>query len=367
MKVLLCCILKMENHYLEEWLRHYISLGVDKIIIFDNNDTQGKYAENIFDIDYVKDCKNIGILDVYPIPGEKQAQTRSYNKCYEIYGSEYDWLMFFDIDEYLILERSNNIKEFLSQPHFVPYEMIHINWKVYDDNDLLTVVNNDYSLVKRFTRPCQKRREVHSELKTIIRGGLKEVKFIKTPHTCDNREFSCCNAIGEKTDSKATKTNIIIHKESWLNHYICKTIEEFCYNKLVRRGGHTIHKKDLRYNLNFFFNYNRHSLDKIKFYKEHYNIVNNTNTEYHYIDKATSVIIQESPEKIKTVKHTGIQSCITSSNPQISKTTYVKRNKKLVPSYSHATSTYKKASIKNRRKITTEEIARFPSRFPINK
>ena len=359
MKVLLCCILKMENHYLEEWLRHYVSLGIDKIVIFDNNDIEGKYAESIYDIEYVKECKNKGIIDVYPIPGEKQAQTRSYNKCYEMYGSEYDWLMFFDIDEFLILEKSNNIKEFLSQQHFTPYEMIHINWKVYDDNDLLTVVNNDYSLVKRFTRPCQTRRSVHSELKTIIRGGLKDVKFIKSPHTCDNRTFSCCNAIGEKTDSKAAKTLRVIHKEAWLNHYICKTIEEFCYNKLVRRGGHTLHKIDLRYNLNFFFNYNRRSLDKIKFYKEHCNI-NNANIEYHYIDNATSIIMQESPEKIKTVKRTGTQSRVTSSKPQRSETTYVKRNIVVVPAYSPTTSTSKKTSIKNRRKLTVEEIARFP-------
>ena len=354
----------MENHYLEEWLRHYVSLGVDKIVIFDNNDIDGKYAESIYNIEYVKDCENKGIIDVYPIPGEKQAQTKSYNKCYEMYGSEYDWLMFFDIDEYLILEKSNNIKEFLSQTHFIPYEMIHINWKVYDDNDLLTVVNNDYSLVKRFTRPCQTRSNVNSELKTIIKGGLKDVKFIKNPHTCDNRKFSCCNAIGEKTDSKAAKTEKVIHKEAWLNHYICKTIEEYCYNKLVRRGGHTIHKKDLRYNLNFFFNYNRQSLDKIKFYKEHYT---HNDTNIKYIDNATSIVILDSSEKIKNVKRAATQSCITCSNSQISKTTYVKRNKKLVPSYSHATSTYKKTSIKNGRKIKTGEIARFPSRFPINK
>lgn len=359
MKVLLCCILKMENHYLEEWLRHYVSLGVDKIVIFDNNDIEGKYAESIYDIEYVKDCENKAIIDVYPIPGEKQAQTKSYNKCYEMYGSDYDWLMFFDIDEYLILERSSNIKEFLSQPHFIPYEMIHINWKVYDDNDLLTVVNNDYSLVKRFTRPCQTRSNVNSELKSIIRGGLNNVKFIKNPHTCDNRKFSCCNAIGEKTDSKSAKTEKVIHKEAWLNHYICKTIEEYCYNKLIRRGGHTIHKKDLRYNLNFFFNYNKRTLDKIKFYKEHYN-VNNTNTEYHYIDKATSVIIKDSPEKIKTVKRIGTPSYITSSDTQSSETKYVKRNKVVVPSYSPIISTTsKRTSIKNIRNLTAEEIMKF--------
>ena len=243
-----------------------------------------------------------------------------------------------------MLEKAKNIKDFLSDTRFNQYEMIHVNWKVYDDNDLVTVVNNDYSVVKRFTRPCQNRRDVHCELKTIVRGGMRDVRFVKNPHTCDNRTFLCCNAIGEKTDSKATKTLRVIHKEAWLNHYICKTIEEFCYNKLVRRGGHTLHKRDLRYNLNFFFNYNRRSLDKIKFYKEHCNI-NNANIEYHYIDNATSIIMQESPEKIKTVKRTGTQSRVTSSKPQRSETTYVKRNIVVVPAYSPTTSTSKKTSI----------------------
>ena len=346
----------MENRYLEEWLRHYVSLGIDKIVIFDNNDIEGKYAESIYDIEYVKECKNKGIIDVYPIPGEKQAQTRSYNKCYEMYGSEYDWLMFFDIDEFLMLEKSNNIKEFLSQQHFTPYEMIHINWKVYDDNDLLTVVNNDYSLVKRFTRPCQTRRSVHSELKTIIRGGLKDVKFIKSPHTCDNRTFLCCNAIGEKTDSKAAKTLRVIHKEAWLNHYICKTIEEFCYNKLVRRGGHTLHKIDLRYNLNFFFNYNRRSLDKIKFYKEHYS--NSIPISVKYIDNSTS-IIKDGPETVKTVKRAGTQSKNTPVLQQHIEN-YVKRSKVYIPQYHpENVQSSKRSSIKNIRQLTVEEIAKF--------
>jgi uncharacterized repeat protein (TIGR02543 family) len=139
----------MENRYLEEWLRHYVGLGVDKIVIFDNNDTEGKYAENIFDLEYVKECKNKEIIDVYPIPGEKQAQTKSYNKCYEIYGENYDWLMFFDIDEFLMLEKHSTIQEFLAQPIFTPYEMIHINWKVYDDNDLVRVKDNDLYWIAR--------------------------------------------------------------------------------------------------------------------------------------------------------------------------------------------------------------------------
>ena len=346
----------MENRYLEEWLRHYVSLGVDKIVIFDNNDTQGKYAENIFDIDYVKDCKDNNIIDVYPIPGEKQAQTRSYNKCYEMYGDKYDWLMFFDIDEFLMLEKAKNIKDFLSDIRFNQYEMIHVNWKVYDDNDLVTVVNNDYSVVKRFTRPCQNRRDVHCELKTIVRGGMRDVRFVKNPHTCDNRIFSCCNVLGEQVDSKAAKTIRVIHKEAWLNHYICKTMEEYCHTKLVRRGGHTAHIKDLRYNINFFFNYNRHSIEKVKYYKEHYS--SSIPISVKYIDNSTS-IIKDGPETVKTVKRVGTQSKNTPVLQQHIEN-YVKRSKVYIPQYHPENiQSSKRSSIKNIRRLTVEEIAKF--------
>lgn len=349
----------MENRYLEEWLRHYVSLGVDKIVIFDNNDTQGKYAENIFDIDYVKECKDNNIIDVYPIPGEKQAQTQSYNKCYEIYGDKYDWLMFFDIDEFLMLEKAKNIKDFLSNTRFNQYEMIHVNWKVYDDNDLVTVVNNDYSVVKRFTRPCQNRRAVHCELKTIVRGGMRDVRFVKNTHTCDNRTFSCCNVLGEQVDSKAAKTIRVIHKEAWLNHYICKTIEEYCHTKLVRRGGHTAHIKDLRYNINFFFNYNRHSIEKVKYYKEHYS--NSIPISVKYIDNNTS-IIKDGPETVKTVKRAGTQSKNTPVLQQHIEN-YVKRSKVYIPQYHpENVQSSKRSSIKNIRQLTVEEIAKFRSK-----
>ena len=39
MKIGVCLIIKNENEYLEEWLTHYRSLGVDKFFIYDNNST----------------------------------------------------------------------------------------------------------------------------------------------------------------------------------------------------------------------------------------------------------------------------------------------------------------------------------------
>ena len=100
MKALLCCILKLENHYLEEWVRHYKKLGIDKIVIYDNNDVDGEHIE---DISFINEQISNNYIDVYKIPGEECVQMKCYNECYKKYSDEYDWLMFFDIDEFLML------------------------------------------------------------------------------------------------------------------------------------------------------------------------------------------------------------------------------------------------------------------------
>ncbi len=271
MKVLLCCILKMENHYLEEWVRHYIKLGVDKIVMYDNNDTDGPYAEKIEDISFINEQINNGFIDVYKIPYEKCVQLKYYNQCYQKYN-DYDWLLFFDIDEYLMLENFKNIKEFLSQSKFNNYDIIHVNWKTFTDNNLLTVENNDYSLVNRFTTPCENiptlSKKIDTEIKSIVRGGINNLEFTKNPHTLDSIIIPCCDVNGDKLDNKDQKSKKVIHVNAWINHYICKTIEEYCKNKLIRLGGHTPHKRNVRYTRNFFFIYNQYTIEKIRLFNQ---------------------------------------------------------------------------------------------------
>ena len=45
-KIILCTIAKMENLYIREFIEHYKMIGVDKIIIFDNNNKDGERFED---------------------------------------------------------------------------------------------------------------------------------------------------------------------------------------------------------------------------------------------------------------------------------------------------------------------------------
>ena len=51
--ILICSIGKKENLYIREYVDYYYSLGVDKIILFDNNDINDERFEYILE-DYIK-------------------------------------------------------------------------------------------------------------------------------------------------------------------------------------------------------------------------------------------------------------------------------------------------------------------------
>lgn len=264
-KVLLCCILKMENHYLEEWLIHYKKLGVDKVVIYDNNDISGKYAENIRELSVVREGEKSGLIDIISVPNKYKIQCECYSQCYYNYCDEYDWLMFLDIDEYLQLEKFTDIHDYLEQDIFKKYEIIHVNWKIFDDNDLLGVNEGNYSLENRFTREmaihCPVKNWLNKEVKSIVKGGILNCSFTKNPHTITSKKLECCDAIGGKEMSMEQKSRKVLHEGAWINHYITKTIQEYIDNKMARGGGCT---KSGRYNLNFFFRYNDKTEEKIK-------------------------------------------------------------------------------------------------------
>lgn len=272
-KVALCCILKMENNYLLEWVNHYKELGIDNIIMYDNNDIEGEYKEDIRDIPEIAKLIDEGYIIHHKIPGEVAVQVKYYNICYQQYSKDYDWIMFLDIDEFLQIDpilNCNTIQEYLSLNIYEKYNCIHLNWKLYDDNDLIHVIDNDYSIKERFTRELTKtypnKNYLNKEIKSIIRTNIRNVKFAKSPHTMEGSDIHCCNSIGQ-TVKNDQKSQTIVHKYAWINHYICKTLEEFISIKLIRKGGHTKHEKGLRYSLNFFFSYNKRTSDKTDYIK----------------------------------------------------------------------------------------------------
>ena len=269
MKVALCCIGRLENQYAVEYIEYYKDLGVDKIFIYDNNHDGEEYFEDVLQ-KYVDE----GLVDITDFRNKRMCQLEAYQDCYDRHGKEYDWICVFDFDEYLTFKRYKSIKSFLSNKKFSEYNMIHVNWMVYDDNGL--VYYEDKPLVERFKNPKMPldfkygyNFPENNHIKSIVRGGLDDVSWKSTTHTPIGVD-KCCNADGDECNANSPFSQFTF-KTAWLRHYQTKTIEEWCNNKIKRGfadGDYDRFKKNSP--IKEFFDRNGVSDEKLKFVREKY-------------------------------------------------------------------------------------------------
>lgn len=265
-KVLLCCIGKMENNYIREFVEYYKTIGFDNICLYDNNDIDGEHFEDVIG-DYI----NSGFVILKDWRGKELAQIPSYTDCYNTYKDKYDWIAYFDIDEFLDLD-CNNIKEFLSQDMYNDrgINTIRICWRQFTDSDILNVEDNNYS-IKRFTEYLPLTTKYTASTKIIIKTVLDNIEF-NSPHGILYNSKYADKIIAVNTEGQLCRNSIFLgnNEITWenarLNHYRFKTIEEYVMNKMVRRwptsylnGG----KNGL--NLNMFFRFNKKTQEKENF------------------------------------------------------------------------------------------------------
>lgn len=263
MKVALCCIGRLENRYIREYVDFYLGIGVDKIFLYDNNYDGEEYFEDVIG-DYISK----GSVEVINYRNREKCQVAAYQDCYDKHGSEYDWICFFDIDEFIAFQMVNSIKEWLSLPIYEGYQMIHINFLTYGDNNLVRY--EDKPVLDRFTKPIMPLNFVqrngiveNSHIKSIIRGGI-EVRWDRTPHTPSNY-IKCCDSSGAECNSSSPFVPYI-YANALLRHFTTKTIEEYRDIK-VRRGYPDGNKDFFKKNdwVNEFFLYNKKTKEKLRF------------------------------------------------------------------------------------------------------
>jgi len=197
MKVALVCIAKNEDNYIQEWVDYNKKLGFDDIFIYQNNWRCSIDEPNVIKIEYD------GVTRQIPC----------YNEFIKNYKKDYDWAAFFDVDEFLVLKKHKNIKEFIFD--YKDHNGIGVNWVLFGDNDL-SEINNEYSVIKRFTK-CQSIPNKH--IKTIL--NLKEPNRMNVHGP--NREIVDTNY--RRIKGPFNDKGLI--NIAQLNHYAGKTKEEF--------------------------------------------------------------------------------------------------------------------------------------------
>jgi len=256
-KVCICTLGKKENNYIREFVEYYKKLKVDKIFLYDNNELNGENFNTIL-YDYI----NINFVEIINYRGKISPQLNIFNDCYKKNNRAYDWLIFYDIDEFIHLKNYSNIKYFLNEKKFKKCNLIYLNCIRHTDNDLLYYDNR--TLKDRFPKINWKSKMY--TVKSIIRGNLKGFKF-KTTHWL-NRNLIGCNFLGKIIKpSKKTKIekdfNKSFYKLYYIDHYSFKSTEEYI-NKIIKGDGiYGFNKKNQYRKIKLYFKYNKITKEKI--------------------------------------------------------------------------------------------------------
>ena len=162
----------------------------------------------------------------------------------------------------------DDIHRFLNKKMFQPFQLMHINWKAYGDNDLLD--NDGRNVIERFVEPLPYDTKMYSRnlpennhIKSIVRGGLSYVRWKKTPHTPKCIGYYCCNPLGESVSASSPFLDYDF-TVAYIRHYNTKTVGEWVRNKM-KRGTPDITEErwKKRLNLNFFFAFNKKTEEKL--------------------------------------------------------------------------------------------------------
>lgn len=258
-KVCLCTTGKKENLYVREYVEHYKKYGIDKIFIYDNNELDGEKFEDVI-YDYIKD----GFVQIINVRGLISPQANSYKDCHIKNYKKYNWLIFFDMDEFIYLRDYKNIKTFLNKKRFSKCERIQLNWIFHTDNNLLYYDNR--TLERRFPQREKKARNQIKGgiqgIKSILRGNIKTNVY--DVHIL-NKNLTSCDGFGKIKEVQTIVTNESDFKYYYIDHYYSKSTEEFVY-KLMR--GSAVHGFDISHKLKrieVYFAINEISLNKINY------------------------------------------------------------------------------------------------------
>ena len=261
LNVALVAIGRRENLYAREFVEHYKNLGFSNVIIMDNNHEGEEHFEDV-----LKDYVDQGFVIIEDYRDQVKPQMRGYTEMYKKYGKQYDWIAFYDFDEFLILPRHRDISEYLS---LFPRDcqVVLVNWLCMTDNNL--VHYDPRPLMERFTEAMPLDRCVqysfpdNCHVKSIIRGGL-DIAFGGNPHTTDT-PLIAYNASGVRCENRPWQ--LMDYRIAILKHFTTKTIEEWVTRKMKVGTPDRDPSQFLPFYKDRFFKINEMTEDKMNYLK----------------------------------------------------------------------------------------------------
>lgn len=245
MRVGIVAIAKGEDLYLKEWIDWHLGLGFSQIMIALNDDEFKPQVVN----------PKVIYEDYH---GVESVQTIAYRKLYKKYQKDFDWILFIDIDEFLVLDGFSTVQDFLKD---YDCDIVRLSCKHFTDGDMLDT-DGDYRVMERFTEPIavDEDRFVKSFINTRV--SVKGRKICGHGIYVDDLEAR--DALGNRCDNVAHRLSYVLHERAWINHYRTKTIAEYIRQKYMRGGANRNPERYSNWE-SYFFRTNRKTQEKLDY------------------------------------------------------------------------------------------------------
>lgn len=201
-----------------EWVAHHILLGFDKIIVFDHLSSEPISSKIKTDFN--------GKLSIIRVNGSGNIKAELMKNAVTMSVTQnVSWMLYLDADEFLVLNKTTNVKEYLRA--FKQADSIGINWLMFGSSGF---VNQPQGLLtENFVRS---EIRLNQHVKSFVRPYT--VKSISTPHsyiiTHPNRCYS-----GNKTKMNMASFNFqplpFINSAAYIAHYYIQSEEEHMRRK----------------------------------------------------------------------------------------------------------------------------------------
>lgn len=275
-KVGLVALAKNETRYLKEWVEYHHNLGIDQFFIIDNNDIGDNSQRELLESlpkEYGITIVNLQGKDALQKAGLQEGIYNYVMQQLIRQRTHLDWVTFIDIDEFLYFN-GKTVKEFLYQDKFKMTDVIHLNWRLYDDNDQIHY--EDKPVLERFTRQAPLNVVYNDEEKQITENcfiksffHITNKRFRVSPHTVYVENGVCKRGDGTLTDCRRS-AEPLTSDDNYVKHFNCKSLEEY----IDRRCLYTLNICDLTTGvpadkrIRWYFNENKRTPEKIEYIKQ---------------------------------------------------------------------------------------------------
>jgi hypothetical protein len=224
-KIALVTMAKDEDLYIQEWIDYHLKLGFDSIFIYQNN-----WRFNSEDLDervhlLEWDIDSPGDMDNTPWLSNRIAM--AYTHFGKTYHDQFEWAAFIDVDGFLVLKQTNDVKEFIAKFDNVPQRQVVINLAQFGDNGHTEFDPNNASVLERFTKRWGK-PYTHTYYHVGPICKLHENFDKHGVHMVHDEEWiDVDGVVGIGTSTILNCSRKVSYDTAQLNHYYTKTLPEW--------------------------------------------------------------------------------------------------------------------------------------------